>query len=157
MIAVDMIYPVTLQPTQHCLNMFDTKDREIDRNLATVAHDRRGCDTLDNSQTDSDRCTYVDVSGDEVESDLDLDTTLIMSFTQLMKKYRSVTNESRTDNLVMSGGLQQFLNRKACHQKSRVTQPRKGDGSEITTFHDLPVSSLMILFYIYLYLYLFIR
>ena len=40
-------------------------------------------------------------------------------------------------SVLLSGGLQQYLIRQSVNE-----QPRKGAGSDVTTFHDLPVSHL---------------
>ena len=70
----------------------------------------------------------------------DLDIVL-NSLKTLLGKYSSQLGaETMTQPLIVSGGLQQYMNRKLASSKCTTHQPRKGDGSEVTTFHDLPVS-----------------
>jgi hypothetical protein len=62
----------------------------------------------------------------------------VLSINELLVEYsKHLNSETRT---VVSGGLQQLLNKKAMASGTDNPQPRKGAGSDATTFHDLPVS-----------------
>ena len=65
--------------------------------------------------------------------------TFILSMNELLVKYSQHLTADCT--LVTSGGVQQLMNRMAMPVDTQKgnSQPRKGTGSEITTFHDLPV------------------
>lgn len=55
--------------------------------------------------------------------------------------YLSMIEEQRaSDEVLVSGGLQQLLIKERNNEMTE--QPRRGAGSDVTTFHDLAVSAV---------------
>ena len=99
------------------------------------------------SQQTDNRCR-INHHGD-LESDCGF--ILANSFKHLLTMYSSQVSgqpdptnpapDSLEDHpLIVAGGLQQYLIKNIKKNKETTEQPRKGAGSEYTTFHDLPVN-----------------
>ena len=87
-----------------------------------------------NTSTDRSGCGYSEV--------LDIDWNLVSAYKSLLNMYSLQVNEHLIDGQpIVSGGLQQYLIREGMHKQPELCdQPTKGNGSEHTTFHDLPVN-----------------
>ena len=82
----------------------------------------------------------------------EVDNALILGFRQLLNMYKGQVDDCGPeadgttidglpqDEFVISGGFQQYLIRNRDKLRVETEQPRKGNGSSCTTFHDLPVS-----------------
>ena len=76
-----------------------------------------------------------------IPSHIEDSETFMLSVNDLLVKYSKHLNIAPEE--IMSGGVQHLMNKKAlAAMKERdQQQPRRGMGSEHTTFHDLPVSN----------------
>ena len=127
-----------------------------------ISHELPGCNEQFWRQTDGCQCNQIDnvvteeprggcsaftecLSKQHNPLNLD-DVAFVSSMNELLVRYsKHLNSESR---IVSSGGVQQLINKKSmagASSREDNSQPRKGAGSESTTFHDLPVCMIIFL------------
>lgn len=91
--------------------------------------------------------SVIDNSCQQFLSTTEANKPFVETLNALLLKYTMRASINTRDSCVaMSGGLQQLLNKQK--NVSKDCQPRRGCGSELTTFHDLPVRFCFHLFLI---------
>ena len=75
----------------------------------------------------------------------DIENTFFRSLVHVLKVYGMHAQEKMelSDAVYVSGGLQQYLIRTRKKEENSIQQPRKGCGSYVSTFHDLPVGKCL--------------
>ena len=122
-----------------CNNQFWSGSAGCQCNQLDSCLDERNVVTV---EPKSGYCGLIDSRCATHRSHVEDEQTFILSMNELLVEYsKHLNSESR---IAMSGGVQQLMNKKAMAAAQENTQPRKGMGSDSTTFHDLPVCMRLI-------------